>query len=132
MVSLPVPRSVAPTRRLKDPSSLSLITADAISIFAIPEPCMAIAIPTPLTLLPFLLLFLNFSSHLNIFFPLSIHSSSLQLFITISTPSLPSPIILNMGDVSPSFIMFFFLISTGSIPSFSARISMADSRAKFP
>ena len=46
-VSEPVPRSVAPTRRLKEPSSLSLILAAPMSSPAMPVPCIQIARPIP-------------------------------------------------------------------------------------
>ena len=45
-VSLPVPRSVAPTSRLKNPSSFNFKTTAPISKSGIPDPCMAIAVPT--------------------------------------------------------------------------------------
>jgi hypothetical protein len=46
-VSEPVPRSVAPTSRLKEPSSFILMVAAAMSMSGMPDPCMWADIPTP-------------------------------------------------------------------------------------
>ena len=46
-VSAPVPRSVAPNSRLKDPSSFILIEHAPMSTSGIPEPCMQRAKPMP-------------------------------------------------------------------------------------
>ena len=46
-VSDPVPRSVAPTRRLKEPSSLILMLAPPISRPGMAVPCIHIAAPRP-------------------------------------------------------------------------------------
>jgi len=47
IVSLPVPRSVAPTSRLKEPSSFSFKLAPPISRYGIAVPCMTMATPIP-------------------------------------------------------------------------------------
>ncbi len=46
-VSDPVPRSVAPTKRLKEPSSLILMLAPPISRLGIDVPCISKATPIP-------------------------------------------------------------------------------------
>ena len=47
MVSLPVPRSVAPRERLNDPSSFIFMYAAPMSISGMLEPCIRQTIPAP-------------------------------------------------------------------------------------
>ena len=47
IVSEPVPMSVAPISRLKEPSSFILIEAAPMSTPGMPEACITIAMPTP-------------------------------------------------------------------------------------
>ncbi len=100
-VSDPVPRSVAPTRRLNEPSSFILMVDAAMSILGIPEPCIWTDMPMPRRTGPSSAGRARFSAQPKASMPASRHSLRAHDRIVMSTPSPPSPISLKTGEVSP-------------------------------
>ncbi len=132
MVSAPVPMSVAPIIRLKEPSSLILIMAPPMSTPGMADPCMAMAPPTPRTLLPLPWRLPCFSRQPMLCIPRSAHSARPQEYSSWEKPSLPSFMFLESGLTSPTRTQFFARKSIGSRPRARATSSMCDSAAKAP
>ena len=123
-VSDPVPRSVAPTRQLNDPSSFILIDAAPISRYGMAVPCITQAIPMPLRSLglpgtvcqsglP------NFRAQSIDAAPCSTHCGSAQVLMISGRGSRPSLHARLNGCSSPARTMFFKRNSIGSIADFA-------------
>jgi hypothetical protein len=138
MVSLPVPRSVAPTSRLKVPSSFAFTVAEPMSSPGMPVPCIANATPFPSRVHGFDpgrpvapgASDASHASHPDAARTFSQHSESPFVLMIRLNPAFPSPSFSAMGSASPFLMEFERRNWIGSNPIARATSSMWDSRAK--
>ncbi len=121
-VSDPVPRSVAPTSKLNEPSSFSLILAPPMSRYGIAVPCMTSATPKPrfkcgFPGTSFHPLSVHFLSQSMASLPFLTHSTSPLVWIISGTGVLPSLQATLKGWISPARKAFFKRNSSGSNPN---------------
>ena len=136
-VSDPVPRSVAPINRLKEPSSFILRLAAPMSRYGIAVPCIIMAMPMPRRRWGLLgtrcqASTLNLSSQPITARPCRTHSSRPTVWIISGRGSRPSLQAVLKGCSSPGRSAFFNRNSIGSSASERAIFSMCRSTAQYP
>ena len=128
-MSLPVPRSVAPMSRLKEPSSFILILAAPMSTSGTLEPCIRAHMPSPRRKRPVFSVPGSAGSTISLA-PISMHSPQRNCRWSSARPSCLRPGPRRPGELSPDLMWLSLRNSTGSMPIASAISSIRHSTAK--